>query len=507
MLTDEVVSESLEPTAAVVVADSDTAAASAASDAEQPVYLVNGLEGYWYLSSDGTSILPLLNYGDLSAEPGTVIAQQQQQQQYAPSDELSLIVAAENFESFANSQQLMEGAAVEGTAAAAADGAQEGGASSFEMVTSHPFEVCHHEEQVTAVEVESVLPLMSPEERKKAAKKKRDRQKQRQQEYNRQMADAAVAGGEGALEPNEVLLKEMSTKYAHQRFPIKLWNLASDEQFEPIKWADEGTSLIIDEYLLEPTLRYFFRSHKFSSFLRQLHLYGFRKMTRMRSHKGDQEKVRTDYISEYGMDNFLRGNLDLAKKIRRFYGNIGGSSSKKAKNDEEEEEEVEEGMVVEEHQQVLLGQMQPSTSSDASFMPLMSFDPSQQQVMSFMDFGQMAMPMYDPQSSLPYFPTPVFYYDNGYFVPMTVTGPTATANAACTIEEEMAPSSQTTSSAEEKSSLQDQEKAEEVVEKKEEQQLVSIKEEEKEKVEKVAEKKEEQLVSIKGEEVFSDGDK
>lgn len=135
---------------------------------------------------------------------------------------------------------------------------------------------------------------------------------------------------------NNIPIEEMqriNTKYTHQRFPIKLWNLASDKNFKPINWSSDGMSLIIDEYALEPNLGYFFRSKKFSSFLRQLHLYGFRKVTRARNHRNTNSSVRigemksrSECISEYQCAFFRRDKLELVKNVRRFYGNHSNQS-------------------------------------------------------------------------------------------------------------------------------------------------------------------------------------
>lgn len=233
-----------------------------------------------------------------SNQMGTSFNEQQQQHLY---DE-SLVAAATNFEKTYSQQQQMEG--TEGVA--------------HPLHQQDAFYFVGHEETLqesSATGQEEQQQYMNTQERKKAAKLKRAA---RQQQLLREHQQAAAEAPADAS-PDDKLFSDLSAKYARQRFPVKLWNLASDRLFTAIAWSEDGTSLIMDEYQLEPALKYFFRSHKFSSFLRQLHLYGFRKMTRMRSHKGDQEKVRTDYISEYGAEDFLRGNLDLAKKVRLFY--------------------------------------------------------------------------------------------------------------------------------------------------------------------------------------------
>ncbi|KAH9506684.1 hypothetical protein DERF_011403 [Dermatophagoides farinae] len=118
---------------------------------------------------------------------------------------------------------------------------------------------------------------------------------------------------------------EINPKYVHQRFPIKLWNLASDKSFKPIRWSKDGMSVIINEQRLEPNLGHYFRSKKFSSFLRQLHLYGFRKVTRARNHHRIDD--HSEYLSEYQCNYFQRDNYELVKKIRRYYSNNNNNSS------------------------------------------------------------------------------------------------------------------------------------------------------------------------------------
>lgn len=120
-------------------------------------------------------------------------------------------------------------------------------------------------------------------------------------------------------------IQTISAKYTHQRFPIKLWNLASDENFKPIQWSQDGLSLLIDEAALEPLLGYLFRSKKFSSFLRQLHLYSFRKVARARSLRSNipflqpGENRIDDRVSEYQCTYFQRDRQDDLKNVRRIY--------------------------------------------------------------------------------------------------------------------------------------------------------------------------------------------
>lgn len=126
------------------------------------------------------------------------------------------------------------------------------------------------------------------------------------------------------------VLKLLGDDFAHSRFPMKVWRLASEPTFGPIKWAEDGKSLIIDEQALEPMLGHFFRSDKFSSFLRQLHLYGFRKMSKPHSFKAlpdrnnkPKKKGRSslDGFAEYAAKDFERDQYESINKVRRFYNN------------------------------------------------------------------------------------------------------------------------------------------------------------------------------------------
>ncbi|UXI18345.1 homeobox protein MOX-1 [Sarcoptes scabiei] len=123
-------------------------------------------------------------------------------------------------------------------------------------------------------------------------------------------------------------MKEIQSRYAHQRFPIKLWNLANDEQFQAIQWSSDGKNLRISECALEMNLGVLFRTKKFSSFLRQLHLYGFRKVQRARNHQRSRSPSLEGTYAEYQCLAFQRNRFDLIKNVKRFYGNTANSNTK-----------------------------------------------------------------------------------------------------------------------------------------------------------------------------------
>ncbi|NXK73565.1 HSF5 protein, partial [Amazona guildingii] len=74
-------------------------------------------------------------------------------------------------------------------------------------------------------------------------------------------------------------------------FPAKLWQLVNSPRFGSVRWDARGEGLLIDQRLFERELlgaapagqgaaltAAFFKTRNFASFIRQLNLYGFRKL-------------------------------------------------------------------------------------------------------------------------------------------------------------------------------------------------------------------------------------
>lgn len=88
-----------------------------------------------------------------------------------------------------------------------------------------------------------------------------------------------------------------------QLFPEKLWDLVNKPS-SGIQWSIDGKRIEVDRAQLEKCLETKFRLHKFDSFIRQLHLYGFKKCG-----------------NSYHHDKFQRGKPEALLTMKRKYSN------------------------------------------------------------------------------------------------------------------------------------------------------------------------------------------
>ena len=93
-----------------------------------------------------------------------------------------------------------------------------------------------------------------------------------------------------------------------QVFPRKLYDIIGNVDDTVIEWTSSGLSFRITnmEEFCSGVLTNYFRHDKYSSFLRQLNLYGFKKVA-----KGPD-------VGAYAHPHFIRGRLDLLPEVRRM---------------------------------------------------------------------------------------------------------------------------------------------------------------------------------------------
>ncbi|TPX36638.1 hypothetical protein SmJEL517_g01303 [Synchytrium microbalum] len=111
-----------------------------------------------------------------------------------------------------------------------------------------------------------------------------------------------------------------------QTFVQKLYKILEDPTFQSlICWSATGQSfLVIDPTQLARTcLPKVFKHNNFTSFVRQLNLYGFHKTNRQHTRIPDEERDRDSEPREFFHPKFVRNRPELLVEIRRKPTNLG----------------------------------------------------------------------------------------------------------------------------------------------------------------------------------------
>lgn len=110
-------------------------------------------------------------------------------------------------------------------------------------------------------------------------------------------------------------------------FPAKLWRLVNNPGNRSIFWDSQGEAIVINRQLFEREILSpgpsnsdhvdTFKTKNFSSFVRQLNLYGFRKVDpASRDNSLPSEHCSTYY--HFSNPNFKRNNPGLVTTLRRL---------------------------------------------------------------------------------------------------------------------------------------------------------------------------------------------
>jgi hypothetical protein len=108
------------------------------------------------------------------------------------------------------------------------------------------------------------------------------------------------------------------------KFPQKLWNIVNNCRSEAIQWSESGDSIVIHyerfqlEYLSEK--KNIFKTLNINSFIRQLNLYGFKKVVNLKSKRNHQQH-------EFRHLNFRRDRSDLLAYVNRNYHAAAGRAA------------------------------------------------------------------------------------------------------------------------------------------------------------------------------------
>ncbi|XP_044525379.1 heat shock factor protein 1-like [Gracilinanus agilis] len=107
-------------------------------------------------------------------------------------------------------------------------------------------------------------------------------------------------------------------------FLTKLWTLVSDPDTDAlIAWSPSGRSFHVfdpGQFAQEVLPKYFKHNHM-ASFIRQLNMYGFRKVVHVQP--GPQRRAQRD-LTEFQHPDFLRGHEQLLENIKRKVTNVPG---------------------------------------------------------------------------------------------------------------------------------------------------------------------------------------
>eukprot|EP00794_Sanderia_malayensis_P019255 gene19255-21183_t len=99
-------------------------------------------------------------------------------------------------------------------------------------------------------------------------------------------------------------------------FLVKLWRLVQDEDVdELISWSKNGTAFCIHDptILSKDILPMYYKHNNFTSFVRQLNMYGFKKVV-----SSDYGGIKSDKDEwEFHHPNFINGRPDLLEHVKR----------------------------------------------------------------------------------------------------------------------------------------------------------------------------------------------
>uniref|UniRef100_A0A8U8AYK8 Uncharacterized protein n=1 Tax=Geospiza parvula TaxID=87175 RepID=A0A8U8AYK8_GEOPR len=98
-------------------------------------------------------------------------------------------------------------------------------------------------------------------------------------------------------------------------FPAKLWRLVNSPRVRSVRWDRRAQGLLIDRSLFEQELPDSFQATHFGSFVRQLNLYGFRKVP---GWVGSDELGDAGGWLHFRNPNFRRDRPDLLLRIKRL---------------------------------------------------------------------------------------------------------------------------------------------------------------------------------------------
>jgi len=101
-------------------------------------------------------------------------------------------------------------------------------------------------------------------------------------------------------------------------FLSKLWQMLNDpKDKELIGWGSNGRSVVVyhQDSFAKKILPKYFKHQKINSFIRQLNIYGFKKISKLKNHNclNNEDPDQVEFANEF----FIRGRPELIKRIQR----------------------------------------------------------------------------------------------------------------------------------------------------------------------------------------------
>jgi len=101
-------------------------------------------------------------------------------------------------------------------------------------------------------------------------------------------------------------------------FLSKLWQMLNDpKDKELIGWGSNGRSVVVyhQDSFAKKILPKYFKHQKINSFIRQLNIYGFKKISKLKNHNclNNEDPDQVEFANEF----FVRGRPELIKRIQR----------------------------------------------------------------------------------------------------------------------------------------------------------------------------------------------
>lgn len=124
------------------------------------------------------------------------------------------------------------------------------------------------------------------------------------------------------VSPTDVMGAGFEAEAAKKNIPgfvTKLYRMVNEGTSNLIQWGPDGSTFIVrnDQEFSRQVLPRFFKHNNFSSFVRQLNMYGFHKVPHIQQGGAVGPEAGTSSSLEFSNPNFCRNRFDLLVQVKR----------------------------------------------------------------------------------------------------------------------------------------------------------------------------------------------